>query len=130
VAGSNWRGPMSIPKSTSRISDPNSKHGLEWPEKIVIAAAISFALVMFSIWALLVQLAGSPHDVRLNNAALRWFEDGEIIGLSVLWLVLRVACLMGRLWRGRYYSKTASLPKSNAMHFGRRRHEDDNYGSQ
>lgn len=60
-----------------------------WPEKIAFGAALTIAVVMIVIWALLVICAGSMHDTRLNDAAIHWFANSEIELIPPLWLVLR-----------------------------------------
>lgn len=60
-----------------------------WPEKIAFGAALTIAVVMIVVWALLVICAGSMHDTRLNDAAFHWFANSEITFVPPLWLVLR-----------------------------------------
>lgn len=75
--------------------------GLAWPEKVVVVFAIVVMLAMFVFWALLADGARTTHDARLNDAALHWFIQAEIILILPLWLVLRAIYLVTQNWGRR-----------------------------
>jgi hypothetical protein len=60
-----------------------------WPETVALGAALTIAIAMIVVWALLVICAGSVHDTRLNDAAFHWFASSEFTFVPPLWLVLR-----------------------------------------